>query len=77
VLGALGGVVYRAAGGDTTYHVAIAYGMWVAAAVCLLAMPIAGSRRIYPRTSLPLIEGWVFVAAAVALCILGAIVDEL
>ena len=77
VLGLVGGVVYKAAGGDTTYHVAIAYGMWVAAALCLLAMPLAGSRRLYAQTSLPLVESWVFVVAAVVLCAVGALADVL
>jgi hypothetical protein len=40
-------------------------------------MPVFGSRRFYSRTTLPLIDGWVFIAAAVALCILGALIDVL
>jgi len=40
-------------------------------------MPIVGSRRFYRRTNLPLIEAWVFVAAAVVLCVVGGIVDVL
>jgi hypothetical protein len=43
----------------------------------LLAMPLAGSRRFYRRTSLPLVESWVFVSAAIALTVLGAIVDAI
>jgi hypothetical protein len=38
-------------------------------------MPLAGSKRIYRRTSLPLIEGWQFVGAAVVLSIAGALLD--
>ena len=41
----------------------------------MLAMPIAGSKRLYRRTNLPRIEGWMFLAAAAALCVVGAIVD--
>jgi hypothetical protein len=76
VLGVLGGLVYAAAGQET-YQVAIAYGLWVAAAGCLVALPLAGSKQLYTRTNLPLIEGWVFVTAAVLLSIAGAIVDLL
>ena len=43
----------------------------------MLLMPVAGSRRFYRRTSLPLVEGWMFLAAAIALCIVGALVDAL
>jgi len=63
--------------GDTTYHRAIAYGWWAAAAAILLLMPLAGSKGIYRRTSLPLVEGWVFVSAAAALCVAGALLDTL
>jgi hypothetical protein len=38
-------------------------------------MPVFGSRRFYTRTSLPLIDGWVFIAAAAALCVVGAVID--
>lgn len=43
----------------------------------MLLMPIAGSKRFYRRTNLPLVEGWMFLAAAAALCVLGALVDAL
>lgn len=76
-LGVLGGVVYAAVDGGTTYQEAIAYGLWVAAAACLVALPIAGSKQVYTRTDLPLIESWVFVTAAIVLSIVGAIVDVL
>jgi hypothetical protein len=49
--------------------------LWGLAAVCMLLMPIAGSKRFYRRTNLPLIEGWMFLSAAAILCVLGAIVD--
>jgi hypothetical protein len=75
VLGALGGALFCALHGNTTYHRSIAYGLWVAAAVCLVAVPLAGSKSVYRRTSLPLVEGWVLVAAAVALSVVGAVVD--
>ena len=40
-------------------------------------MPVFGSRRFYRRTSLPVIDGWVFMAAAIGLCALGALIDVL
>jgi len=61
--------------GATTYHRSVAYGLWIAAAVCLVVVPLAGSRTLYRRTSLPLLESWVFVGAAAALCIVGAAID--
>ena len=75
VLGAAGGALFCALHGGTTYHRAIAYGWWIAAAICLVLMPIAGSKGIYRRTSLPLLEGWVFVGAAVVLSVAGALLD--
>jgi hypothetical protein len=77
VAGVLGGVAYAAVAGGTTYQEAIAYGLWVAAAACLVALPLAGSKQLYTRTNLPLIEGWVFVTAAVVLSVAGAIIDVL
>jgi fucose permease len=71
----LGGIVYAALDGATSYQVAIAYGLWVAAAACLVALPFAGSRQVYKRTNLPLIESWVLITAAVVLSVAGAIVD--
>ncbi len=58
-------------------RVAVAYSLWGAAALCLLAMPVFGSRRIYSRTDLPLVDSWVFVVVAVALCVVGAVIDVL
>ena len=49
--------------------------LWGLAALCMLLMPIAGSKRFYRRTTLPLVEGWMFLAAAAGLCIAGALVD--
>jgi hypothetical protein len=75
VVGAAGGVLFCAIHGNTTYHRAIAYGLWVAAAGILLAMPLVGSKRFYRATNLPLVEGWVFVGAATTLTVLGALID--
>lgn len=56
-------------------RVAIAYLFWAAAALCLLAIPITGSRLFYSRTTLPVVEGWKLVVAATVLCIVGAVFD--
>jgi hypothetical protein len=37
--------------------------------------PLAGSKAFYRRTNLPLLESWVFVGAAAALCVAGAALD--
>ena len=49
--------------------------LWGLAAACMLLMPIVGSKRFYRRTSLPVVEGWMFLAAAAVLCVVGAVVD--
>jgi hypothetical protein len=43
----------------------------------MLLMPIAGSKRFYRRTNLPLVEGWMFLGVAIVLCVIGALVDAL
>jgi hypothetical protein len=53
----------------------IAYVLWAIAALCMLAMPVVGSKRFYRRTSLPVVEGWQLLTAAVVLCVVGAVVD--
>jgi hypothetical protein len=53
----------------------IALVLWAVAAVLLLAMPVVGSKRFYRRTNLPLVEGWMLLSAAIALCIVGAVID--
>jgi hypothetical protein len=34
-----------------------------------------GSKRFYRRTNLPLVEGWMLLSAAIALCVVGAVID--
>jgi hypothetical protein len=53
----------------------IAYVLWAIAALCMLAMPVVGSKRFYRRTSLPVVEGWQLLTTAVVLCVVGAVVD--
>jgi hypothetical protein len=75
--GAIGGLVFWAAAGGTTAARAIAYGMWFAAALCLVLMIVAGRKLIWRRTNLPVLEGWVWVGAAVTLTIAGAVIDAI
>ena len=75
VVGGLAGALFCAIHGGTTYHRAIAYGWWIAAAVLLVLMPVAGSKWLYRRTHATLPEGPSFVGAAVALCVAGAVLD--
>ena len=77
MLGALGGIVFWAAHGDTTLTRAVAYGLWFAAAAMLLLMAIAGRKLVWRRTNLPAVEGWVFITAAVVLTVAGALIDAL
>jgi hypothetical protein len=41
----------------------------------LVLAPLAATRVVYKRTNLPLVEPWVFVGAAIALCVVGAAVE--
>ena len=77
VVGAIGGVVFWAAHGDTTITRAVAYGFWVAAAVYLAAMLVAGRKLVWRRTNLPVPESGVWIAAAVVLTVAGAGLDAL
>ncbi|HET8529415.1 MAG TPA: hypothetical protein VFL60_10920 [Gaiellaceae bacterium] len=70
----MGGLLYAAAAG-LQYHRGIAYGLYIAAAVVLVLAPLAGTRTVYRRTSLPLVQPSAFVAAAIALCVVGAVID--
>jgi hypothetical protein len=75
VVGAVGGVVFWAAHGDTTVTRAIAYGFWLAAAVYLAAMVVVGRKLVWRRTNLPVPESGVWIAAAVVLTVAGAALD--
>jgi hypothetical protein len=76
VPGLLGGLVFWAVHGDTTLTRALAYGLWFAAAAMLVLMVIAGRRALWRRTNLPVVEGWVFVGAAVVLTVVGGAIDS-
>jgi hypothetical protein len=73
----LGGVVYWAAAGGTSLSRAIATGCWIAAAIVLLAAVVAGQGIVWRRTSLPIVESWVFVTSAIVLTAAGAAIDAI
>lgn len=75
VCAVIGGAIFRAAHGGTPLTRSIAYGCWFAAAVVLVLAAVSGQKLVWRRTSLPVLEGWVFVSAAVVLTAVGAAVD--
>jgi hypothetical protein len=75
VTAVLGGLLYKVAAGGTSASRAIATAFWIGAAACLLLMVVAGRKALWRRTARPLPEGSVFVAAAIALTVIGAAVD--
>ncbi len=75
VLATVGGALFDVVHGGTTLSRSIAYGFWIAAAVALVLMAGAGSKRLARRFDLPFIEGWLFVIAAVVLTAVGMLVD--
>ena len=63
--------------GGTTITRSMACCFWSAAAVTLVGMAGGASRLVARRFDLPVIESWVFIAAAVALTGVGIVVDVL
>jgi hypothetical protein len=72
-----GGALFDVLHGGTTLARSIAYGFWIAAAGALVLMPLAGSKWLVRTFDLPLIEGWLFIAASVLLTGVGIVVDVL
>jgi len=77
VVAAVCGVLFQVLHGGTTVTRAVAYALWFAAALTLIAMLPAGSKRVWRSSSLPPTEGWWFVTAATLFTVAGAIVDSL
>jgi len=71
----LGGLLFWAVGGDTPVARAIAYGFWIAAAICLVLMLVTGRKHVWRRLPVAAYEGWVFTGAAVVLTAAGAVID--
>jgi hypothetical protein len=73
----VGGVIFWAAHGGTTITCAVAYGCWIAAAATIVLAVVSGQKLIWRRTSLPVLEGWVLYSSAVALTVMGAVIDAI
>jgi hypothetical protein len=77
VCAVLGGVIFWAVHGGTTITRAVAYGCWIAAAAAIVLAVVSGQKLIWRRTNLPVLEGWVLYSSAVALTVLGAVIDAI
>jgi hypothetical protein len=71
----IGGVVFWAAAGGTSFTHALASGLWLAATVLFLGMLVTTSKSLWRRTAIAIPEGWMFLAAAVVLTAAGAAID--
>jgi hypothetical protein len=77
VCGVVGGALFRLANGGPALTRSIGYGCWLAATVLLVLTVVAAQKVVWRRTNLPVPEGWMFVAAAIAVTAVGAVVDWL
>jgi hypothetical protein len=71
----VGGAIFHGVHGDTPLERSIAYGCWFAATVVLVLAAVSSQKLVWRRTSLPVLEGWVFVSSAVVLTGVGAVID--
>jgi Na+-translocating ferredoxin:NAD+ oxidoreductase RnfA subunit len=77
VCAVLGGVIFWAVHGGSTLTRSIAYGCWFAAALTIVLAVVSGQKLIWRRTNLPVPEGWVLYSSAVALTVVGAVIDAI
>ncbi len=77
VCAVLGGVIFWAVHGGSTLTRSIAYGCWFAAALTIGLAVVSGQKLIWRRTNLPVLEGWVLYSSAVALTVVGAVIDAI
>jgi Na+-translocating ferredoxin:NAD+ oxidoreductase RnfA subunit len=77
VCAVLGGVIFWAVHGGSTITRSIAYGCWFAAALTIVLAVVSGQKLIWRRTNLPVPEGWVLYSSAVALTVVGAVIDAI
>jgi hypothetical protein len=73
----LGGVIFWAVHGGSALTRSIAYGCWFAAAITIVLAVVSGQKLIWRRTNLPVLEGWVLYSSAVALTVVGAVIDAI
>jgi hypothetical protein len=77
VCAVLGGVIFWAVYGGSSLTRSIAYGCWFAAALTIVLAAVSGQKLIWRRTNLPVLEGWVLYSSAVALTVVGAVIDAI
>jgi hypothetical protein len=77
VCAVIGGAIFRGVHGGTPLTRAIAYGCWFAAAIVLVLAAVSGQKLVWRRTSLPVLESWVFVSSADVLTAAGAAIDAI
>jgi Na+-translocating ferredoxin:NAD+ oxidoreductase RnfA subunit len=77
VCAVLGGVIFWAVHGGSTLTRSIAYGCGFAAALTIVLAVVSGQKVIWRRTNLPVPEGWVLYSSAVALTVVGAVIDAI
>jgi hypothetical protein len=77
VCAVLGGVIFWAVHGGSALTRSIAYGCWFAAAITIVLAVVSGQKLIWRRTNLPVLEGWVLYSSAVALTVVGAVIDAI
>jgi hypothetical protein len=73
----VGGTIFWAVHGGSTFTRSIAYGCWFAAALTIVLAVVTGQKLIWRRTNLPVPEGWVLYSSAVALTVVGAVIDAI
>jgi hypothetical protein len=71
----VGGVVFWAAAGGTSFTHALASGLWLAATVLFLGMLVTTNKSLWRRTTIAVPEGWMFLSAAIALTAVGVGLD--
>jgi len=77
VCAVVGGAIFHGVHGRTALERSIAYGCWFAATVVLVLAAVSAQKLVWRRTSLPVLEGWVFVSAAIVLTAVGAVIDAI
>jgi hypothetical protein len=77
VCAVLGGVIFWAVHGGSALTRSIAYGCWFGAAITIVLAVVSGQKLIWRRTNLPVLEGWVLYSSAVALTVVGAVIDAI
>jgi hypothetical protein len=70
----IAGIVLHVARTATPISRAVAIFLWLAGALCLLAIPLVGNRLVWKSFGIH-VEGWMLITAAVLLTAAGAGLD--